>query len=54
MLPSNNNFYMDIYNSDPTIRYDMFKKAKLKDPAAKMFLNDFSVVSTGQRTDVSY
>ena len=49
-----NSFYMDVYNSDPTIRYDMFKEAKLRDPNTKLFLNDYNIVSSGRWTDVSY
>ena len=52
MLPENNDLYMSVYGS-PQIRYDMFTRARLRDPNAKLFLNDFSVVNNGKRTNVS-
>ena len=53
MLPPQNEQYISVYGS-PQIRYDMFKRARLRDPNAKLFLNDYNVVAVGQRTNVSY
>ena len=53
MLPPQNDQYISVYGS-PQIRYDMFKRARLRDPNAKLFLNDYNVVAVGQRTNVSY
>ena len=46
-------FYKDKYGSQ-SIRYDMFKKAKETDPNVKLFLNDYNVISGGQRLTVGW
>lgn len=51
MLPPQNDFYKSVYGSSQ-IRYDMFTRARQRDFAAKLFLNDYNVISSGQRTNV--
>lgn len=52
MLPVGNDFYMSVYGS-PQIRYDMYSRAKLRDPNATLYINEYNVVSSGQYTNVS-
>lgn len=47
-----NSWYEDAYGSK-SIRNDMFTMVKKNDPKVKLFLNDYFIISGGQRHRVS-
>lgn len=48
-----NSLFKDVYGSNK-IRNDMFTRTKAKDPNAKLFTNDYNVISTRYHTQVNH